>query len=107
MSNINQLSAQNRTSSNLSVFLTTAGFLVLTSGSTIDSNTVSLVQGITSSSSSAVFSQNKSNPQTALVQLEEKIDQLWESLDAGTISASEKELEMAKLLLDKFPNNTI
>src|SRR5690554_581019 len=107
MNNINQLSAQDKTSSSLSVFLTTAGFLVLTSGSTIDSNTVSSVQRITSSSSSAVFSQNKNNSQTALVQLEEKIDQLWENLDAGTTSATEKELEMAKLLLDKFPNNTI
>lgn len=107
MSNINQLSAQDRTSSNLSVFLTTAGFLVLTSGSAIDSNALGSVQGVTSSSASVVFSQNKNNPQTALAQLEEKVDQLWESLDAGTISATEKELEMAKLLLDKFPNNTI
>lgn len=107
MSNINQLSAQDRTSSNLSVFLTTAGFLVLTSGSAIDSNAVGSVQGITSSSASVVFSQNTSNAQTALVQLEEKVDQLWENLDSGSISASEKELEMAKLLLEKFPNNTI
>lgn len=107
MNNINQLSAKDRTSSSLSVLLTTAGFLVLTSGSALESNSLGSVQGITSSSSPAVFSQNKNNPQTALVQLEEKVDQLWESLDAGTISASEKELEMAKLLLDKFPNNTI
>lgn len=107
MNNINQLSAQNRTSSNLSVFLTTAGFLVLTSGSAIDSNTVGSVQGVTSSSSSVVFSKNKNNPQTALGQLEENVDQLWESLKTGTIAATEKELEVAKLLLDKFPKNTI
>lgn len=107
MNNINQLSAQDRTSSSLSVLLTTAGFLVLTSGSAIDSTSVNSAQGITSSSASVVFSQNTNSPQTALGQLEEKVGQLWESLDAGTISATEKELEMAKLLLDKFPNNTI
>lgn len=107
MNNINQLSAQNRTSSNLSVILTKAGFLVLTSGSAIDSTSEGFVQGVTSSSASVVFSQNTNNPQTALSQLEEKVGQLWESLEAGSISATEKELEMAKLLLDKFPNNTI
>lgn len=107
MSNINQLSAQDRTSSNLSVFLTTTGFSVLISGSAIDSTYVSSAQGVTSSSASVVFSQNTNNPQTALSQLEEKVGQLWESLEAGSISATEKELEMAKLLLDKFPNNTI
>lgn len=107
MSNINQLSAQNRTSSNLSMFLTTAGFLVLTSGSSGDSTSLSSVQGITSSSTSVVFSQNSNNTQTTLGQLEENINQLWENLDAGSISETEKELEMAKLLLDKFPNNTI
>jgi|SRR5690554_41391 len=107
MNNINQLSAQDKTSSSLSVFLTTAGFLVLTSGSTVDTDISGSVQGITSSSTSIVFNQNISSEQTALGQLEKNVSELWNDLDVGTLAVTDKELEVAKLLLEKFPNNTI
>lgn len=107
MISINQLSAQDRTSSSISMLLTSAGFLILTSGLSIESNANALIQGITPSSASVEFSKGVSNSQAALNQLEKNINELWSSLDTNFFSASEQELKTAKLLLEKFPDNTI
>lgn len=107
MSNVQQLSAQHRTSSSLSMALTVAGCWVLSGGNFIDSASLSSIQKVTPSSASVVFSQGINNMPITLAQLEKSIEQLWEDVDTGSISATEKELEMANLLLEKFPNNTI
>lgn len=57
--------------------------------------------------STVEFSSGPGSSHAALAKLEENVAQLWQSLDDDSFMATEQETEAARLLLEKFPGNTI
>lgn len=107
MNKINKLSMQDKTLSNISLLVTTAGFLAIYAEQTSSFNIEAAAQTITPSSTSLVFSTTEAVHQNALDKLEDNLEDLWASLDDDSFSVTDKELEVAQLMLDKFPNHSI
>lgn len=107
MNNLCYRPTYEKTSSGFTVIMTAGRYRLALNGTFVDNSCDNALSSVTSASLSSMQTMIQDDGTEAIQRLNHNINQLWESLDDGTFSATDKELEVAAMMLNQFPDNTI